>query len=157
MNVGVYYCANAVGRLVGTLASGALYSYVGSTVVDGFGACLFVSVGFAVLSAAIDLVLHEDPEREAAWVPRWLRAKRDMHGAAAAAAGEPSHGQLELNRAGGSALETTVDDAGSKKGSEPRRLDDPDGKLGDSKEGGEGSLAGRAPVPAAGVPSQALG
>ncbi|EFN55998.1 hypothetical protein CHLNCDRAFT_8794, partial [Chlorella variabilis] len=45
--VGVYYASNAVGRLTGTLASGALYSYVGSSVVDGFGTCLMVSVTFA--------------------------------------------------------------------------------------------------------------
>ena len=76
MNVGVYYCANAVGRLVGTLASGALYSYVGSTVVDGFGACLLVSVSFCVLSTLIDTKLWEDPDREGAWVPKWLRARQ---------------------------------------------------------------------------------
>ncbi len=40
--------------------AGALYSYVGSTIVDGFGACLMVSVGFAALSCAIDLFLHDD-------------------------------------------------------------------------------------------------
>lgn len=74
MNVGVYYCANAVGRLVGTLASGALYSYVGSSVVDGFGACLFVSVGFAALSAVIDLFLHEE-RQEASWLPSWMRSR----------------------------------------------------------------------------------
>lgn len=39
---------------------GALYSYVGSTVVDGFGACLMCSVAFAALSCAIDLFLHDD-------------------------------------------------------------------------------------------------
>lgn len=43
--------------------AGALYSYVGSTVVDGFGACLMVSVGFAALSCAIDLFLHDDHTR----------------------------------------------------------------------------------------------
>jgi hypothetical protein len=29
MTVGFYYCANALGRLAGTLASGALYTYAG--------------------------------------------------------------------------------------------------------------------------------
>jgi hypothetical protein len=58
--VGVYYASNAVGRLVGTLASGALYSYVGSSIVDGFGACLMVSVAFAAASCAIDFWLHEE-------------------------------------------------------------------------------------------------
>lgn len=58
--VGVYYSANAVGRMVGTLASGALYSYVGSTIVDGFGACLMFSCAFAGISTAVDLFLHDD-------------------------------------------------------------------------------------------------
>lgn len=80
--VGVYYAANAVGRLVGTLASGALYSYVGSTIVDGFGTCLMVSVGFAAASCAVDLWLHEDPAaagetagraaQAGIWWPCWL-------------------------------------------------------------------------------------
>jgi hypothetical protein len=59
MNVGVYYGANAVGRMVGTLASGALFSYVGSTVVDGFGACLFASLAFAGVSSVVDAFLHD--------------------------------------------------------------------------------------------------
>lgn len=71
---GVYYCANAVGRLVGTLASGALYSYVGDTIVDGFGTCLLVSVGFCLLSSGLNIFLHED-RPEARWLPAWLRAK----------------------------------------------------------------------------------
>jgi hypothetical protein len=58
--VGVYYASNAVGRLTGTLASGALYSYVGTTVVDGFGACLMVSCAFAAISTVVDLFLHEE-------------------------------------------------------------------------------------------------
>jgi hypothetical protein len=58
--VGVYYASNAVGRLVGTLSSGALYSYIGSTVVDGFGSCLMVSVGFAAVSCLVDFFLQEE-------------------------------------------------------------------------------------------------
>jgi hypothetical protein len=73
MNVGVYYCANAVGRLEGTLASGAIYSYVGSSVVDGFGTCLLVSVAFCALSTLIDLSLQED--LESPWLPKWLRSR----------------------------------------------------------------------------------
>jgi MFS family permease len=47
MNVGFYYMANAGGRLVGTLLSGALYQ------VGGIAACLWGTVGFAVVTAAI--------------------------------------------------------------------------------------------------------
>ncbi|PNH11053.1 hypothetical protein TSOC_002123 [Tetrabaena socialis] len=60
MNVGFYYCANAMGRLTGTLVSGALYSYAGDTVVQGFAACFWASLGFAVLSAAIEVLLRDD-------------------------------------------------------------------------------------------------
>ena len=59
--VGVYYASNAVGRLVGTLASGALYSYVGSSIVDGFGACLMVSFLFSGISCGVDFFLHDPP------------------------------------------------------------------------------------------------
>jgi hypothetical protein len=59
MQVGVYYASNAVGRLVGTLSSGAIYSYVG-TPVQGFGACLFASVAFSAISAFIDVFLYEN-------------------------------------------------------------------------------------------------
>ena len=64
--VGVYYASNAVGRLVGTLASGALYSYVGNSIVDGFGACLMVSFLFAGISSGVDLFLHDPPAAAAA-------------------------------------------------------------------------------------------
>lgn len=52
---------------------GALYSYMASTVVDGFAACLMVSAGFAAASGAIDLWLHEDA---ATLVPQRLRHRR---------------------------------------------------------------------------------
>ncbi|GLC44908.1 hypothetical protein PLESTB_001687900 [Pleodorina starrii] len=60
MNVGFYYCANAMGRLTGTLVSGALYSYAGDNVVQGFAACFWASVGFAVLSAAVEMALADN-------------------------------------------------------------------------------------------------
>ncbi|GIL57757.1 hypothetical protein Vafri_12905 [Volvox africanus] len=60
MNVGFYYCANAMGRLTGTLVSGALYSYAGDNVVQGFAACFWASVGFAVLSAAVEMFLADN-------------------------------------------------------------------------------------------------
>ncbi|KAI9179175.1 hypothetical protein H9P43_005837 [Blastocladiella emersonii ATCC 22665] len=58
-NVGIYYCANAVGRLAGTVASGYIYS--------GFGlpACLWFSVGAMVVSNAVNLLLaHPDEAKE---------------------------------------------------------------------------------------------
>jgi hypothetical protein len=33
---------------------------VGSTIVEGFGTCLMVSVLFAGISTAVDLFLHDD-------------------------------------------------------------------------------------------------
>lgn len=51
MNVGFYYMANAGGRLVGTLLSGALYQ------LGGLAACLWGTVGFAALTAAISTQL----------------------------------------------------------------------------------------------------
>ncbi|KXZ56081.1 hypothetical protein GPECTOR_2g963 [Gonium pectorale] len=60
MNVGFYYCANAMGRLTGTLVSGALYSYAGDTVVQGFAACFWASVGFAVLSALVEVFVVDN-------------------------------------------------------------------------------------------------
>lgn len=71
--MGVYYASNAVGRLVGTLASGALYSYAGSTVVDGFGICLMVSVGFAAVSCLVDFFLQEEPNAQGETQPATQR------------------------------------------------------------------------------------
>lgn len=76
MNVGVYYGANAVGRMVGTLASGALFSYVGSTVVDGFGACLFASLAFAGISSVVDAFLHDGAGECFLQLPRMLAGCR---------------------------------------------------------------------------------
>ncbi|KAK9829657.1 hypothetical protein WJX72_007147 [[Myrmecia] bisecta] len=60
MNVGFYYMANAGGRLVGTLLSGILYTYVGDSIVQGFGACFAVSVAFVVISAVLASFIHDD-------------------------------------------------------------------------------------------------
>lgn len=62
MQVGVYYASNALGRLTGTIISGALYTYAGPNVVDRFGVCLFSSVAFSTISSAVDSFLHEDQE-----------------------------------------------------------------------------------------------
>ncbi|CAG9461551.1 unnamed protein product [Pedinophyceae sp. YPF-701] len=59
MNVGFYYMANAMGRLVGTIASGALYSYVGDT-REGFAACFWASVGFVVLASVLCVPIADD-------------------------------------------------------------------------------------------------
>ena len=60
VQVGVYYASNALGRLFGTLLSGILYTYVGSTVVDGFGACVLASCGVSLISSVVDMFLRED-------------------------------------------------------------------------------------------------
>jgi len=52
-SVGFYYMSNAVGRLVGTLASGALYSYVSEDKTLGFAACMWTSTCFCWLAGLI--------------------------------------------------------------------------------------------------------
>ncbi len=47
LNVGFYYMANAMGRLVGTLLSGLVFQY------GGLVACLWVSAGFVLIAALI--------------------------------------------------------------------------------------------------------
>ena len=44
INVGFYYMANAFGRLTGTIASGALYLYVGDNVNDGLAALSLIHI-----------------------------------------------------------------------------------------------------------------
>ncbi len=51
LDVGFYYMANALGRLVGTVLSGWIYQVAGLT------ACLWISAGFVSLAALIALVL----------------------------------------------------------------------------------------------------
>lgn len=51
LDVGFYYMANAMGRLIGTLLSGVLYQYA------GLAACLAVSSGFLLLTLLITLWL----------------------------------------------------------------------------------------------------
>ncbi len=57
MNVGFYYMANAAGRLVGTVLSGALYQ------IGGLIVCLWASTGFALAAGLVSLRL---PRREKA-------------------------------------------------------------------------------------------
>ena len=56
MRVGFYYMANAAGRLVGTLASGALFQ-LGGLGTPGLLACLWGALCFIVASAAIGVPL----------------------------------------------------------------------------------------------------
>ena len=51
MDVGFYYMANAMGRLIGTVLSGLVFQIV------GFAACLWVSFGFLVLTTLISIKL----------------------------------------------------------------------------------------------------
>ena len=51
LNVGFYYMANAIGRLLGTLLSGLMY------MVGGLPACLWVSTGLVLAAAALTLFL----------------------------------------------------------------------------------------------------
>jgi MFS family permease len=51
LDVGFYYMANAMGRLVGTILSGWVYQ------VYGFAACLWIAFGFLLLTSIISLKL----------------------------------------------------------------------------------------------------
>lgn len=55
MNVGFYYMANAGGRLMGTLLSGALYQ------LADLPGCLWGTVAFAAVTAGISLLLPQTP------------------------------------------------------------------------------------------------
>ena len=51
LDVGFYYMANAMGRLVGTILSGWVYQ------VYGFAACLWIAFAFLLLTSVISLKL----------------------------------------------------------------------------------------------------
>ncbi len=55
MNVGFYYMANAGGRLIGTILSGALYEW------KGLGACLWASVACVLAAGLLSRSLPETP------------------------------------------------------------------------------------------------
>lgn len=57
MDVGFYYMANAMGRLLGTLLSGWLYQFY------GLSACLWVAAGLVALSALMALALPSETTR----------------------------------------------------------------------------------------------
>lgn len=60
VEMGFYYMANAMGRVAGTLLSGALYSHAGGSPVAGLGACFVASAAFAAVSSGITLLLDDD-------------------------------------------------------------------------------------------------
>jgi len=53
MNVGFYYMANAGGRLIGTVLSGAVYMW------QGLSACLWLSAAFILAAAVVSRGLPE--------------------------------------------------------------------------------------------------
>ena len=67
-SVGFYYMSNAVGRLLGTLGSGVLYTYAGeqrgpyagSDNRRGLGACFIAGTLSSVLAAAITLKIRDE-------------------------------------------------------------------------------------------------
>jgi MFS family permease len=65
LDVGFYYMANAAGRLVGTLLSGALYQAFGGE-VRGLVACLLAACGFVATSALLCIPLRAAEGRAAA-------------------------------------------------------------------------------------------
>jgi predicted MFS family arabinose efflux permease len=62
LNVGFYYMANAVGRLSGTVCSGAVFQWAGMG-SNGLAACLLTSIGFAATSALLCIPLHSAEQR----------------------------------------------------------------------------------------------
>ncbi|ABY33269.1 MAG: MFS transporter [Chloroflexus sp.] len=58
MNVGFYYMANALGRLTGTVLSGALYQWgMQSNPFGGLIACLWASAGFILIAGLLSIRL----------------------------------------------------------------------------------------------------
>ena len=64
MNVGIYYMANACGRLLGTLLSGWLYQTgIRAGTNDGLVWCLFASAALLVITGALSLGLPRHAKR----------------------------------------------------------------------------------------------
>ena len=60
LNVGFYYMANAMGRLIGTLLSGVVFQ------MAGLAGCLWVSAGFVIAAALLSLKLPRGSTGKAA-------------------------------------------------------------------------------------------
>lgn len=62
MNVGIYYMANACGRLIGTVLSGLLYQVgLATNGTAGLIYCLIASAGFLFITGIISLALPRRP------------------------------------------------------------------------------------------------
>lgn len=60
-SVGFYYMANAGGRLMGTLVSGALYSYVDTKfATNGIGACFIAGAASSFLATVITYKIRDN-------------------------------------------------------------------------------------------------
>lgn len=57
--VGFYYMSNAVGRFVGTLASGAIYEYASPSKVLALGYCFLASTAFSAASTLLTLRIDD--------------------------------------------------------------------------------------------------
>jgi predicted MFS family arabinose efflux permease len=68
MNVGFYYMANAGGRLMGTVLSGALYEW------QGLAVCLWVSTAFVLLAGILTRLLPDVRDRRSAVQRRTVAA-----------------------------------------------------------------------------------
>lgn len=64
LDIGFYYMANAAGRLIGTLLSGWLYQ------LSGLAACLYMAVGFLVLTVILSFLLPRNGQISS---PIWNR------------------------------------------------------------------------------------
>jgi hypothetical protein len=68
VSVGFYYMSNACGRLMGTLGSGVLYTYVGTdlgslagqNIVAGFAACFFAGTASSFLAVIITWFIQDN-------------------------------------------------------------------------------------------------
>jgi hypothetical protein len=60
VSVGLYYMSNACGRLLGTIGSGFLYTYVGKDSVTGFAACFFAGTLCSLIAAGITTFINDD-------------------------------------------------------------------------------------------------
>jgi len=72
MNVGFYYMANAFGRLVGTVLSGALYQW------RGLEACLWASAIFVLAAGMLSRLLPREPVRDDRAEPGTVPAERRL-------------------------------------------------------------------------------
>ena len=67
-SVGFYYMSNAIGRLMGTLGSGVIYTYAGSAMGPlagsdaraGLAACFVAGTGSSLLAALITLKIKDE-------------------------------------------------------------------------------------------------